>query len=89
MNISVEKIDVILREEDIEGLIEQEAPIDEYSFEAREIANKLSSYKGYLDINTITRIISEIWQSNFELSESEMQLRMPSLERAAERIFNY
>ena len=87
MNISHENIERELRREDIEGFLETGAPEDEYASEAREIA--LSLTKIPINIryeDSIIEIMSNIWASNFDLSEQDITLRLPAIQRVARRL---
>jgi hypothetical protein len=82
MRITTANINALLVQEDLEGLIDAGAPSDEYSDEAAQIAAALL----LLDHEQITgeiilSTVSLIWIKNFDLSEQDMKLRIPALER--------
>lgn len=80
-------INVMLAQEDIEGLIEAGAPADEYMDEAAQItAALLLLSKDAVTKDNITAIISLVWIKSFNLSESDMKLRLLAIKRIAERI---
>ena len=77
----------ILREEDIEGLIALGAPQDEYIHEAEELFTLLSqTSQNYSDVADVYLAIVPIWQKSFNLSDADMTLRRPDLEKLATRI---
>jgi len=82
--MSYEQINTILQEEDIEGFIEAGAPSDEYASEAEDIAMAIGSEHPTYEI--ILGLVSMVWKRNFNLSSSEMEQRLPNIQRAAERI---
>lgn len=82
MRITTANINALLAEEDVEGLIEAGAPSDEYSDEAAQIAAVLLQLDHeQLTEDIILSAVSLIWLKNFELSEQDMKLRIPALER--------
>lgn len=87
MDISLENIERILIEEDIEGLIEDGAPEDEYSSEAEDIAKALSEFTEE-DINedNVAKVISLIWAESFNLSDNELQQRLPAIRRVVQGV---
>ncbi len=89
MTISLEDIENILREEDIEGLIETGAPQDEYSSEARTIGEAINEMSGEeLSGDTLMSIISLIWSESFNLSEEDIALRLPSIRSTTNKILS-
>jgi len=82
MRITTANINALLAEEDVEGLIGAGAPSDEYSDEAAQIAVVLLQLEHeQLTEDIILSAVSLIWLKNFELSEQDMKLRIPALER--------
>ncbi len=73
------QISTLLRKADIEGLLQNGAPADEYDSEAEVIALALAKLD---EINTenITAMISTVWKKSFGLEESELQLRLPAIQ---------
>ena len=87
MMTTQEKIASILREEDIEGLIEIGAPQDEYDAEAEMISRALSSQKTeLLTLPKITTIITLIWGDMFQLDRAGIEQRLPAFSRVAAKI---
>jgi len=87
MNVTTSHINTLLAQEDIEGLIEAGAPIDEYNDEAAHIAAALS----LLESNDVTKevalsTVTLVWVKNFELSEQDVKLRLSAFDRVAEAI---
>lgn len=82
MHITTANINALLVQEDVEGLIDAGAPSDEYSDEAAQIAAALLQLDHeQLTEDIILSTVSLIWIKNFELSEQDMKLRIPALER--------
>lgn len=82
MRITTANINALLVQEDIEGLIDAGAPFDEYSDEAAQIAAVLLQLdREQLTEDIILSTVSLIWLKSFELSEQDMKLRIPALER--------
>ena len=61
MEISLDLIQRVLREEDIEGFIASGAPEDEYNSEAHRIADKINQMN-HVNEQMIVAIISKVWQ---------------------------
>lgn len=77
----------ILREEDIEGLIQLGAPADEYRFEAVEIGSAISRTSDTPSERKILQILEEVWQRFFgPLSDEAIELRRGAFLRVARRI---
>jgi hypothetical protein len=82
MRITTANINALLVQEDVEGLIDAGAPSDEYSDEAAQIAAALLLLnREQLTEDIILSTVSLIWLKSFELSEQDMKLRRPALER--------
>ena len=76
-----------MEKEDIEGLIAAGAPSDEYSSEASglyEVLNNLPPEK--VDNFFVEEVIFKLWEKNFDLSEEDLGLRMPSIKKVAAAI---
>ncbi len=89
MQIILSSIDHILVMEDIEGLIEAGAPVDEYQDEAARIAaaiNMLTEENFRED--TVLAILTLVWMKSFELGEEAMALRLPALRRVAQAMLD-
>lgn len=82
MRITTADINALLVQEDVEGLINAGAPSDEYSDEAAQIAAALLQLdREQLTEDIVLSIVSLVWIKSFELSEQDMTLRIPALER--------
>lgn len=82
-----ETINQILIEEDIEGLIEIGAPIDEYEDEAEKIATaliQLGEQKHNAD--SVCDTCSSVWQKCFELDDEQMALRKHAMQKLTLRV---
>lgn len=89
MKITSSQIDAIFQETDIEGLIAQGAPYDEYSSEAEFVASSLGALpQDSFSEEAIVAIISSIWAQTFNLAENELSLRLPDIRKAAGLILN-
>lgn len=88
MEISVNTINSILEQEDIEGYINLGAPSnDEYASEAADIAAAISQ----LDDSEITEgnimaLFALKWMENFNLSESDISQRTEALRRVTKTL---
>ncbi len=90
MRISNQHIDDFLKKEDIEGLIEIGAPMDEYSSEAKMISEALEELAlSEITAEKIVSAISAIWMKNFNLSEADLALRRPHIEVVAKKILEH
>lgn len=89
MKISKSEINALFEQEDVEGLISQGAPSDEYSFEVDNIAVLLShlSPEDYIEANILALIAAE-WMQRFNLTEADMALRHAALQKIAQTIAN-
>jgi hypothetical protein len=80
-------LELILKNEDIEGLIATGAPSDEYNLEAKYIAEGISKLKkDQINQETIVAIIAMVWANQFGQSPEEILLRVPSFIRVAENL---
>jgi hypothetical protein len=87
MSITASSINAILVHEDIEGLIEVGAPIDEYESEAAQIAAAiLQLEKDQRSEENILAIISLLWMKSFDISAEDITLREPGFKRVARAI---
>lgn len=87
MEISVNTINSILEQEDIEGYINLGAPSNEYASEAADIAAAISQ----LDDSEITEgnimaLLALKWMENFNLSESDISQRTEALRRVTKTL---
>lgn len=87
MNITAEYINTILQEQDVEWLIANGAPADEYESEAQAIVQTLSQLDEHeLTQRNILKIIDSIWTQSFNLEDSDLGLRELALNTLAHRI---
>lgn len=79
----------LLVESDIEGLIENGAPKDEYFTEAEQIVSAINQLeKKQINEENILAIISLVWMRNFELSVEELKLRANSINEIIKKLFS-
>jgi hypothetical protein len=88
MAIAESTIEDVLRNADIESLIECGAPRDEYSPEVRGIVNALAiSDEKEITVERLVAIIREVWTQMFgPFSGEEIELRMPALRQVAHQV---
>lgn len=87
MHITAHELNKLLQSEDIEGLIEAGAPVDEYESEAEAIAVAIHAQPSdQLSIENIVAIIAATWMQSFNLDRSEINLRAPLINSAAKKI---
>lgn len=87
MNITIQFIDKLLQQADIEGLIQAGAPSDEYFSEAEIIYSALAELDKHEFIKkNVTSIVSKIWKESFNLGDSELLPRLPSIISLTESI---
>ena len=80
-------IKTILRDEDIEGLIQIGAPADEYNSEVREIEGAIARFGPNPTEKQLTQAVEEVWKDSFgPLSDSEIEVRRDAFRRVAQRI---
>lgn len=90
MIVSLSTVDVILRTEDIEGLLALGAPEDEYSDEAAEIQAALEQ----LDDDKVTgdqisALVMDVWDRSFgPFSGEDIQKRQAVLQEIVRRILD-
>lgn len=77
MIVSIKDIESVLIKEDIEGLLELGAPIDEYLDEAKKISEGMSRLNTLQASEEVIYIlIRDIWQDSFgPFSDSELRKR--------------
>ena len=87
----LESIKELVRDADIEGLIEiHGAPADEYDTEAEELHAAIA----HLSVSEITTdklmpTLEAIWRKNFIDDDAELALRRPALQKLAESVARY
>jgi hypothetical protein len=87
MNLTFEKINASFIEEDLEGLIEDGAPLDEYSSEAQSVAEALAKIPlEKITVPVVAATIALVWAKNFDRSAAEMAQRLPACQRVAEKL---
>ncbi len=80
-------IKTILREEDIEGLIQIGAPADEYDSEAHEMASAIARFGASATEQQLVLAVEEVWKDSFgPFSGSEIEVRRDAFRRVAQRI---
>jgi hypothetical protein len=90
MIIPTSTIDDILKEEDIEGLLNLGAPKDEYSHEAEEIKAALEA----IDENNVTSdqvatVVMTVWERSFgPFAPDDIQRRSSVLRQVVQRILD-
>jgi hypothetical protein len=84
--IAIDTIRIVLKEQDIEGLIAAGAPGDEYDDESNLVHLALSQTGVWpLNQEALQKIITDIWAQAFNLSKSDMQLREQEIKLATQR----
>ena len=84
--IFFEKINTAFIEEDLEGLIEDGAPLDEYSSEAQSVAEALAKIPmEKITMSVVAATIALVWAKNFDISAAETEQRLPACQRVAEK----
>lgn len=87
MNKTLVKINALLQETDIEGLLEAGAPEDEYSSEAAALTAIFSALEeSNFDIKTVETLVTEVWTNSFNLAEKDLVIRKSAFENLARRI---
>lgn len=82
-----DEIQRIFRVADVEGLIADGAPDDEYDSEAVEVAEALAALKKEdLTEKNISAIISLVWARSFNRGEEEIEMRLPAFREIARKI---
>ncbi len=87
----LESIREIVRDADVEGLIEiHGAPADEYDTEAEALHTAIAHLQtNEITISKLLPILEAIWRRNFIDDEAELALRRPSLEKLSEQITRF
>jgi hypothetical protein len=78
----------ILREEDIEGLIQLGAPADEYDSEAREIAAAISRLGKHPTEEQVVQVLVHVWREFFDLGPEDIEARGEAFLRVAHRLIH-
>lgn len=87
MSISLQAINNILVQEDIEGFIAHGAPEDEYITEANKIFQFLENIKNSANAQDIIyQSILTVWENSFDLKEEDMALRLAAITNVTENI---
>ncbi|MGO9336568.1 MAG: hypothetical protein ACLPY1_03570 [Terracidiphilus sp.] len=87
MGIALSTIEEALREADIESLIEIGAPDDEYTSEARDIANAVSHIdESRLAEGQLLDVLRSVWARSFDLAQEDVERRAPAFQQVARRI---
>lgn len=87
MRFSAETIESILRQEDIEGLLNLGAPQDEYSSEAADMATALGAIPESATEEQVSRIVMSVWEQAFgPFSDEDIEKRRPVLRRVVQNI---
>ena len=87
MRISFEKMQNLLREADIEGLIGAGAPNDEYDSEAQIMVQALSELsEKEMTIEGVLIIVAEIWRQSFDLDNADICLRQSAMNSLVQKI---
>ena len=86
MQISLEKIESILRREDIEGFLNLGAPQDEYSSEARKMGLALQAIDEPTE-EEVSQVVMNVWDKAFgPFTDEDIEMRRPVLERIVRHI---
>lgn len=83
--LTLQEIEDILRQADVEGFIGDGAPDDEYDSEAQEIYTLLTGATT-VDGNKVMAILVAVWERFFNLGPDEMQQRLPYLRKVAQEL---
>ncbi|MEJ0062398.1 MAG: hypothetical protein WDO70_04155 [Alphaproteobacteria bacterium] len=87
MTISLSNVESALFAEDIEGLLALGAPDDEYFPEAKDITAALTTLsKDRLTEANVIAVISLVWAKYFELSNDDIEKRIPAFRRIAQNL---
>lgn len=90
MLITLQTIQALLREADIEGYIELGAPADEYDSEAEIITTSMNQLSGVETTQeNIAAIIFHVWRQSFNLDDSDLTARQPAINSVAKIIMRY
>jgi hypothetical protein len=87
MNILGEQINALLRQADIEGLLQAGAPIDEYASEAEIIVTALSALDAeQFNVETVELVLIDVWSNSFDISEADFSGRRVEIRSLANNI---
>ncbi len=87
MILRLERIRDVLKQGDIEGLIEIGAPQDEYDSEAQMIWQEMMSFESAaLDDKTVVAIVRRVWEDMFELDDQNLGKRTDAFASVAREI---
>jgi hypothetical protein len=90
MKIDLDSVNDLVTEQDVEGFIADGAPADEYEGEVEELFSALLALPAEeATSGRIVAILKQTWQTNFSLSDAELERRGPGLEKIAERILHF
>jgi len=79
----------LFAEIDVEQLIAEGAPRDEYDDEVTAVAQKimdLNFVKAKVDQAAILGVLIDVWGKSFNLKENELEKRRPELTRLATKV---
>ena len=84
----LESIRDLVREADVEGLIETHgAPADEYEPEEEKVFDGIKGFStADIIVPVLLPLLEQIWTKSFELDEAELALRRPNLLKLANQI---
>jgi len=79
----------LFAEHDVEGLIAEGAPRDEYDQEATEVVQKLKDLEFVqtkIDYVVVLKTLIAIWSESFNLKDAELEKRRENLSRLAGQV---
>jgi hypothetical protein len=85
----LKEMKALFAEHDVEGLIAEGAPRDEYDHEATDVAQKLKDIeflKEKIDHSAILKVLTDVWGKSFNLQGAELEMRRENLSKMAGRI---
>jgi hypothetical protein len=86
----LESIQDLVRSADIEGLIADGAPADEYEPEEEQILSAIQHLStARLTTPNLLPILESIWRKNFSDDDAELAMRLPALESLARQIARF
>jgi hypothetical protein len=86
----IESIQDLVRAADIEALIADGAPADEYQPEEEQILSAIQHLPtAELTIPNLLPILEAIWRKSFSHSDAQLALRQPALEGLAQQIARF
>jgi hypothetical protein len=80
---------VLFAEHDVEELIGEGAPRDEYDQEATDVAQKLKDLefvKTRIDHAVVLKVLTDVWGRSFNLKEAELEKRRENLSKLAGKV---